>query len=85
MSSRPIQPGDLVRSEYMNSDEFGLVVSRDEVGAPRKGRHPGCLTIVWHAPGQECQLDESPWYDDELELISPVDGAGQPSGPVSPE
>lgn len=85
MTSRPIQPGDLVRSEYMNSDEFGLVVFRDENGAPRKGRYPGCLTVMWHAPGQEGQLDESLWYDDELELISPVGGASPLSGSVSPE
>jgi hypothetical protein len=85
MSSRPIQPGDLVRSEHMNSDEFGLVLSRDEVGAPRKGLYPGCLTIVWYIPDQEAQLDELLWYDDELELISPVDGAGPTLGPEPPE
>lgn len=99
MSSRPIQPGDLVRSEYMEQGEFGLVVARlgfeyplelrelrtlaRRVGLSTDGTpiYPGALSIVWYRPGSPPLLDDAPWYDDEVEVISAADGEGHPGVP----
>lgn len=84
---RPVQPGDLVRSEYMEQGEFGLVVARREqarrVGLSTDGTpiYPGALSIVWYRPGSPPLLDNAPWYDDEVEVISAADGEGHPGVP----
>lgn len=85
-----------MRSDYMASGEFGLVVERLEVTRDQLGVmhgvsadgtavYPGALTILWYRPEAAPLFDGAPWYDDEVEVISTPSAEARSPGPLSPE